>query len=383
LAAAKCGFEVATEEAESWQIPAPILTRWWAVGECAAYLLEYRQIILVVCHGVIQANTTDEAVNQIASGLQACINTPKIESDIHLIHAYHKYFLCSHFAWLQKGDSQLGNKPGFLNRHIAVRYFLMLQELSAAYEGQGWKALDAFKNFRESMEPLDEATKVKQTKKCNFFLMITRKALKKHLKIWVNDMLFLSVFGEAPTCPATTRYFYPTQNNITAAVATPDEIDIFDSPIQNRRIYISKFKTFLTKHSKKREAILRCPHVFPQRLAIQNFVNSRFDVCGKTALLLYCIVLKITIWRALVPSLPILMEPSQQSRSQIKGRGDNLTSTFSNTRTGMVETVNSDAHTYFKKQTTIPGNKTVTGGKYGGRKRKKDGLDYVEKTHKM
>jgi hypothetical protein len=171
-AAAKCGFEVTTEEAKSWRIPALILTRWWTVGECAAYLLKYRQIILVVCHGVIQANTTDKAINQIASGLQACICTPEIESDIHLIDAYHKYFLCSHFAWLQKGNPQLGNKPGFLNRHIVVRYFLMLQELSAAYEGEGegWKELDAFKSFRESMEPLDEATKVKQTKKGNFLI---------------------------------------------------------------------------------------------------------------------------------------------------------------------------------------------------------------------
>jgi hypothetical protein len=110
--------------------------------------------------------------------------------------------------------------------------------------------------------------------------MIARKALKKHFKIWVNDLLFLSIFGEAPTGPATAGYFYPTQNNITDA---PDASDIFDSPIHNRPIDISKFKTFLTKHCKKREAILRCPHVFPQRLAIQNFVNSPFDIWDTSA----------------------------------------------------------------------------------------------------
>jgi hypothetical protein len=78
----------------------------------------------------------------------------------------------------------------------------------------------------------------------------------------VTDLLFLSVFGETPTGRATARYFYPTQNNITAAVAALDESDIFDSPIHNRRIHISKFKTFLTKHCSRKEkqffAVLMC-----------------------------------------------------------------------------------------------------------------------------
>jgi hypothetical protein len=68
---------------------------------------------------------------------------------------------------------------------------------------------------------------------------------------------------------------------------------------------------------------------------------------------------------------------------QIKGRGENLSSTFSTARSGMVETVNNEAHEYFKNQPTIPGSRTLMPGKYGARKRKKDGLDYVEKTHKM
>jgi hypothetical protein len=104
-------------------------------------------IILVLCHGVIQASTTAHAVNQVASGLQALLKTPQIVSDISLIDAYHKYFLCSHFAWLQKGDPELGNKPGFINRHIAVRYFLMHEELSLSYNMEGWKPLMPSKPF--------------------------------------------------------------------------------------------------------------------------------------------------------------------------------------------------------------------------------------------
>jgi hypothetical protein len=77
-------------------------------------------IILALCCGVIQASTAAHALNQFASGLEALLKTPQVVSGISLIDAYHKYFLCSHFAWLQKGDPELGNKPGFINRHIAV-----------------------------------------------------------------------------------------------------------------------------------------------------------------------------------------------------------------------------------------------------------------------
>jgi hypothetical protein len=117
-------------------------------------------IILALCHGVIQASTTAHAVNQVASGLEALLKTPQVVSDISLIDAYHKYFLCSHFAWLQKGDPELGNKPGFINRHVAVRYFLMQEELSNAYGMEGWKTIiDDFKAFRNSMEGLDQEAK--------------------------------------------------------------------------------------------------------------------------------------------------------------------------------------------------------------------------------
>ncbi len=119
-AAAKCGFDLTTDEFSAHQIPAPILTRWWTVGECAAFLLKHMAIIPALCHGVIQASTTAHAVNQVASGLEALLKTPQVVSSISLIDAYHKNFLCSHFAWPQKGHPELGNKQGFINDHIAV-----------------------------------------------------------------------------------------------------------------------------------------------------------------------------------------------------------------------------------------------------------------------
>jgi hypothetical protein len=205
-AAAKCGFDMTTNEFSAHRIPAPILTRWWTVGECAAFLLKDMAIILALCHGVIQASTTAHTVNQVASGLEALLKTPQVVSDISLIDAYHKCFLCSHFAWLQKGDPELGNKPGFINRHIAVRYFLMHKELSNAYDMEGWKTIDDFRASRDSMEGFNQEAKTKQTFKCNLFLIIARRALIKHFKVWMNDLFFLAIYGEDPTGRIVARY---------------------------------------------------------------------------------------------------------------------------------------------------------------------------------
>ena len=64
--------------------------------------------MIAVVEGVIRRDITDKASNQIASGAQALLKTPQVKSDIYLISAYHKYFLFSHFAWLQKGDPFIG-----------------------------------------------------------------------------------------------------------------------------------------------------------------------------------------------------------------------------------------------------------------------------------
>jgi hypothetical protein len=77
----------------SWLVPAPILTRWWTIGECAAYILNWRSLVFAICHGVIQRDKTKIAANQIASALEALLKTPIVISDIHLINAYHVYFL--------------------------------------------------------------------------------------------------------------------------------------------------------------------------------------------------------------------------------------------------------------------------------------------------
>jgi hypothetical protein len=237
-------------------------------------------IILALCHGIMQASTTAHAVNQVASGLQALLKMPQIVSDISLINAYHKYFLCSHFAWFQKGDPELGNKPGFINHHIAVRHFLMHEELSMAYNMEGWKTIDAFQAFRGLMEGLDQQAKIKQTLKCNLFLMIAQRALVKHFKVWMNDLLCLAIYAEAPTGRIVAKYLsLPSTMAAAAAPGLINEMQIFQSLIHdNWQIDLKKRATFIAKQCKAQIALQASPHVFPQHFPIQHFANSVRDM---------------------------------------------------------------------------------------------------------
>ena len=143
VAAANIGVTDRTS-AKDVLLPCPVLTRWWTVGVAAEFVLQNWGLVVAVAEGVIRRDLPDKASNQIASSAQALLKKPQVRSDIYLIAAYHKYFLFSHFAWLQKGNPFIGEKAGFLSRHIAGRYFLMQSELVVALKDDVWKEMVDF-----------------------------------------------------------------------------------------------------------------------------------------------------------------------------------------------------------------------------------------------
>jgi hypothetical protein len=236
------------------------------------------------------------------------------------------------------------------------------------------------------MEGMDQQTKTKQMLKCNLFLMIARRALIKHFKVWMNDLLFLAIYGEAPTGRIVAKYLSPPN---TTAANTPDhdEIQIFQSPIHNNRpIDLKKFATFVSKQCKIQIPLRDGPHVFPQRLPIQHFANSILDMWDNDApLVLGRLKQNYLVNYAALPSNTHLAESNVKDANlcQIKGRDENLSSTFSTARSGIVESLNETAIAAFQDQGRhIRETKTVTGGGYGNRKYKKDGSEYIEKESK-
>jgi hypothetical protein len=116
---------------------------------------------------------------------------------------------------------------------------------------EGWKTIDAFQAFRDSMEGLDQQAKIKQTLKCNLFFVIAQIALIKHFKVWMKDLLFLAIYAEAPTGRIVAKYLSPPNTMAAAAPGLINEMQIFQSSIHdNRQIGLKKFATFIAKQCK-------------------------------------------------------------------------------------------------------------------------------------
>jgi hypothetical protein len=78
------------------------------------------------------------------------------------------------------------------------------------------------------MEGLDQEAKMKQTLKCNHFLMIAQRALIKHFKAWINGLVFLAIYGEGPTGRIVARYLSPP-NTMAAITPGVNEMQAFES----------------------------------------------------------------------------------------------------------------------------------------------------------
>jgi hypothetical protein len=218
--------------------------------------------------------------------------------------------------------------------------------------------------------------------------MLAQRALIKHFKVWTNDLLFLAVFGEAPTGRIVAKYLSPSENTTAAAApARPNDIQLFDSPIHNRQIDLLKFKTFITKHCKIRDPLRAGAHVFPQRIPIKYFADhTNSDMWDDDApLVLSRLKQHYLKSYAALPSNTHLAESNVKDANlcQIKGRGENLSPAFSTTRSGIVGALNDNSIATFRNQGIIKGNNTVTSGEYGTRKYRKDGSEYIEKDSRM
>ena len=74
------------------KIAAPILTRWWTVGEAAKNILEYLPILMELARRLRNANASNTKMNKIASGILSLMAEPIVVSDIKLISSFHECF---------------------------------------------------------------------------------------------------------------------------------------------------------------------------------------------------------------------------------------------------------------------------------------------------
>ena len=127
-------------------------------------------------------------------------------SDIHLLTAIHKWFLFPHFKWCQLGDSKVGGTPSFLSRHMLVRYFLMIQQVTSVTKGR-WRDVKEFTDFISTLDDMNNDEEETQIQKVEHFLRIVKASLDKHFKIWIEpNLFFLSAFSEHKIAHQIVRF---------------------------------------------------------------------------------------------------------------------------------------------------------------------------------
>ena len=192
------------------KIAAPIITRWWTVGVADSDFLDKFPIFLELCKLLRNVYTSENSRNKISSSILSLSREAVIISDVNLIACYHDAFLNKNFAWLQKGDTAIGNSPGFLGRHMLARYYLMHLQLNKLMNS-GWKQSEAMQKFalhleqEEMRQEMDDPVntnqrityKTFQERKADLFFSDSLKALEKHYTCYSQELLFLSLYGKA------------------------------------------------------------------------------------------------------------------------------------------------------------------------------------------
>ena len=181
----------------------PVLTRWWLVGACAASFKESMHIWENICIGIRNSSRSNSASMKIASCTLNLLQKPVIINDLELLVAFHRAFLFPHFQSLQLGDPRTGNKASFIARHIAVRYFLMIEDLEKM-EGDEWMNHEMFISFLATLNILNEEEKIQQ-KKITLFLKFIRQSIEKHFKQWIDRLFFLGIWADQPMGKAFAR----------------------------------------------------------------------------------------------------------------------------------------------------------------------------------
>ena len=116
----------------------PIVTRWWLVGACACSFKESINMWQRICRAIRNSAPSGTASSKIASCTLNLMNNKVILNDLELLVAFHSFFLFTHFKFMQDGDKECGGTPGFIARHMTVRYFLMVEDLESV-EDDKWR----------------------------------------------------------------------------------------------------------------------------------------------------------------------------------------------------------------------------------------------------
>ena len=220
------------------KVQAPALTRWWTVGVAAYYLHKCCLQVLKACQIIINRHDAKSRPWKIASGLCSLMLDQQNFVDRTFIQCFHAEHMSVHLQWLQDCDDLVETK-GFQSHNMAVRFYLMSQDLNAM-------ATDPtlLQAYHVAASKLDQDDRQIQRKKHTLFVKLAVENQEKHFRRWLNEnMLPAALLSEEPTAAvvaAVTLGRTPTCDN------TPSH---FDSLVHGRGIDLVKLHDFIQQRA--------------------------------------------------------------------------------------------------------------------------------------
>jgi hypothetical protein len=221
-----------------FKIPAPVLTRWWTVGETARVLWSAYLLVLRISQQVI--NTTSSKPNKIASGLQPLLLELELFSDLALVNCFHSFYVSPHFDWMQSA-TDLSGVPGFQAHNTLGRYYLLVQDLQAL-EATMTTTHPSFKDFQDTLLVCPPQLRLHQESKAQKFISAALDAVKKHFTRWCNKSLL----------PAALLSERPLSVAVASAILNRELLlqqqELLDSKVHFRQFDIQLFHTFIASN---------------------------------------------------------------------------------------------------------------------------------------
>ena len=187
------------------------------------------------------------------------------------------------------------------------------------------------------------------------------KFLKKYFDIWVNDLLFLSLYSERETSQVVATFLLKEDSKKTS-------FGSYYSLLHQWNINLDNFYNFLSSQCTTKDIIKHSIQITAHTDAINNIVNGNDMWADKTIQVIHLFREKYLHNYSTLASNKHLAESNVKDVNYcaIIGRSEVSLSIYTAARSGLVEQIN----TTWKKSSKctnnlLCGNANVTSGKYG------------------
>ena len=222
---------------------APVLTRWWYIGEACKYVWQLYPVILKATQIVI--NVYSGKPNKIASGLQPLLLEQNLFTDLALVKCYHSAYFERHMKWLQ-GAIDLSQLPGFQYHQMVPRYFLIRRDLETIRRTIRTTHPD-FEDLRSSIARHHVSERETQRSKSKLFVNLAIESLDKHFKRWMNAQLLpAALLSEDPFALTVARVIIGGGNHSHPPIHPLERF--FVSTVHGQVIDLLEFEAFVSQN---------------------------------------------------------------------------------------------------------------------------------------